>query len=112
MGASKPFSPPCATSHGTNFKAISPAAAHLAQNLTRAAAPAPKRTARNLSPSEFVGHLREEFGILVSLRWVHLRCRAGQISTITVPHYGRRLIPASEAARFAASITATTEARA
>ncbi|MEY4489325.1 MAG: hypothetical protein RIQ79_1833, partial [Verrucomicrobiota bacterium] len=33
MPASKPFSSPCATTHGTNFKAFSPSAAPLAREL-------------------------------------------------------------------------------
>lgn len=69
--------------------------------------------ARNMTPSEFAGHLREVHGILVSERWVQRKCRVGLIAVIRVPHYGRQLIPASEAARFAASIAApTTEAAA
>jgi hypothetical protein len=97
MGASKPISPAYATPQAVKLQPFQ------ARDLNRAA-PEPQK---NLSPSEFAGLLREQFGVLVSLRWVHFRCRSGHITTIRVPHFGRRLIPATEAARFAASIAAT-----
>jgi hypothetical protein len=68
-------------------------------------------SAGNHSPSEFAGLLREKFGILVSVRWVQMRCQRGEIATIRVPYFGRRLIPATEAARFAASFEKTTGGR-
>ena len=69
-------------------------------------------TARPLSPSEFAGLLRESHGIAVSERWVQRQCALGRIAFIRLPYYARRLIPASEAARFAACVAqaCTTEA--
>lgn len=66
------------------------------------------KPADTYSPSEFAGLLKERFGILVTVRWVQRRCEKGQIQTVRVPYFGRRLIPGSEAVRFAASLEQTT----
>lgn len=97
MRAIKDNPAPRATPSGVNSGAFSAHSAPLAQKLTFSAA-------GNHSPSEFAGLLKEKFGILVSVRWVQKRCESGDIATIRVLYFGRRLIPASEAARFAASL--------
>lgn len=94
-----------ATPSGAKSGAFSLHSAPLAQKLTFS-------DRNNFTPSEFAGLLKERFGILVSERWVQRRCQCGQIVTIRLPHFGRRLIPATEAARFAATLSQTTEASA
>ena len=96
---------PCANPSAGKNAAILANSGPLAQKLSF-------KPADTYSPSEFVGLLKERFGIIVSVRWVQRRCELGQIKTVKIPYFARRLIPGAEAVRFADSLQQTTGGRA
>lgn len=102
MGAIKQNAPASASPSAAFFGQAAPENTLLARGLTRSPAPRP------LSPSEFAGLLREVHGIGVSERWVQRQCALGRIAFVRLPYYGRRLIPATEAARFASALAAVS----
>lgn len=86
----RPASRPDRAAAAEKTPAAPAAAAGLAQNLTRAAAPAPVtpeldargRPVRPLTPKEFAAAFEELTGVSLSVRWVQLSAQRGDIPSV------------------------------